>query len=205
MSPETRSKALEKLAKFTPKIGYPDKWRDYSKLEIRRDDLVGNVRRATAFELARNLAKLGKPVDRDEWVHDAADGQRLLQPGDERDRLPRRDPPAAVLRPGGRRRGELRRHRRGDRPRDRPRLRRPGLEVRRRRQPGQLVDRRRPQGVRGAHQDADRAVQRASSRPSFPARRSTARSRSARTSATSAAWRSPTRPTSGRSRARRPR
>jgi putative endopeptidase len=67
MSPETRSKALEKLAKFTPKIGYPDKWRDYTKLEIHRDDLLGNVRRAHAFELDRDLAKLGKPVDRTEW------------------------------------------------------------------------------------------------------------------------------------------
>jgi putative endopeptidase len=67
MSPETRKKSLEKLAKFTTKIGYPDKWRDYSKLEIRRDDLVGNIRRASAFETARRLAKLGKPVDRQEW------------------------------------------------------------------------------------------------------------------------------------------
>jgi putative endopeptidase len=67
MSPETRKKALEKLSKFTPKIGYPDKWRDYSSVEIRRDDLVGNVQRASAFELARTLAKLGKPVDRAEW------------------------------------------------------------------------------------------------------------------------------------------
>ncbi len=67
MSPETKKKALEKLARFTPKIGYPDKWRDYSKLEIRRDDLVGNVRRAHAFEVDRNIAKLGKPVDRTEW------------------------------------------------------------------------------------------------------------------------------------------
>src|SRR5262249_46662400 len=67
MGPETRQRALDKLAKFRPKIGYPDKWRDYSKLEIRRDDLGGKVRRAEAFELARNLAKLGKPVDRDEW------------------------------------------------------------------------------------------------------------------------------------------
>ncbi len=67
MSPETKKKALEKLAKFTPKIGYPDKWRDYSKLEIRRDDLVGNMRRANAFEFNRDLAKLGKPVDRSEW------------------------------------------------------------------------------------------------------------------------------------------
>jgi putative endopeptidase len=67
MSPETRKRALEKLAKFTPKIGYPDEWRDYAKLEIRRDDLVGNVRRAEAFEVARRLSRLGKPVDRKEW------------------------------------------------------------------------------------------------------------------------------------------
>ena len=48
MSAETTESALEKLAKFTPKIGYPEKWRDYSKLEIDRDDLVGNVRRASS-------------------------------------------------------------------------------------------------------------------------------------------------------------
>jgi putative endopeptidase len=68
MGPETRKRALDKLAKFGTKIGYPDKWRDYSSLEIRRDDLIGNVRRATAFEVARNLHKLGKPVDRGEWL-----------------------------------------------------------------------------------------------------------------------------------------
>ncbi len=68
MSPATKTKALEKLAKFNPKIGYPDKWRDYSTLEIRRDDLVGNIRRASAFELDRQVAKLGKPVDRSEWI-----------------------------------------------------------------------------------------------------------------------------------------
>jgi putative endopeptidase len=67
MSAETKQKALDKLSKFTPHIGYPDIWRDYSRLEIIRDDLVGNVQRAEAFELARNLAKLGKPVDRSEW------------------------------------------------------------------------------------------------------------------------------------------
>ena len=67
MSPETRKRALAKLAKFNPKIAYPDKWRDYSALQIAPDDLVGNVRRATAFEVARNLKKLGKPIDRDEW------------------------------------------------------------------------------------------------------------------------------------------
>ncbi len=67
MSPQTREKALAKLATFNPKIGYPKRWRDYSALRITRDDLVGNLRRATAFEWNRDLAKLGKPVDRDEW------------------------------------------------------------------------------------------------------------------------------------------
>jgi predicted metalloendopeptidase len=67
MSAETKVKAKEKLAKFTVKIGYPNQWRDYSALEVKGDDLAGNLRRATAFEYARNLAKLGKPVDRSEW------------------------------------------------------------------------------------------------------------------------------------------
>jgi putative endopeptidase len=67
MSPETKQKAQEKLAKFTTKIGYPSKWRDYSALQIVKDDLVGNVIRAQIFEYNRNLNKLGKPIDRDEW------------------------------------------------------------------------------------------------------------------------------------------
>ena len=67
MSPATRQQALAKLAKFNTKIGYPKRWIDYATLEIRRDDLAGNVMRARRFEDARNLAKLGKPIDRDEW------------------------------------------------------------------------------------------------------------------------------------------
>jgi len=67
MAPETKVKAHEKLAAFTPKIGYPSVWRDYSTLSIRRDDLVGNVAAANAFEYQRNLDKLGKPIDRNEW------------------------------------------------------------------------------------------------------------------------------------------
>jgi putative endopeptidase len=67
MTPQTREKALVKLDKFTPKIGYPAKWRDYSTLVIERDDLYGNVRRGHAHEYQRELAKLGSPVDRDEW------------------------------------------------------------------------------------------------------------------------------------------
>jgi putative endopeptidase len=67
MSAETKVGAREKLAKIRPKIGYPDRWRDYSALRISRDDLLGNVFRANEFEYRRNLAKLGKPVDHDEW------------------------------------------------------------------------------------------------------------------------------------------
>ncbi len=67
LSPATKQKALAKLAMFTPKIGYPKKWRDYSALEIRRGDLVGNIDRSAVFEWNRDLAKLGHPVDRDEW------------------------------------------------------------------------------------------------------------------------------------------
>ncbi|MBC3871586.1 M13 family metallopeptidase [Undibacterium oligocarboniphilum] len=67
MSPETKQEALTKLSKFTPKIGYPDVWRDYSKLDIRKDDLVGNIMRARAHEYHRQLAKLGQPVNRKEW------------------------------------------------------------------------------------------------------------------------------------------
>ncbi|MDH7637984.1 M13 family metallopeptidase [Sphingomonas oryzagri] len=67
MAPETKQKALEKLAAFTPKIGYPDKWRDYSTLVIKPGDLVGNVARSNEFEYQRDLNKLGKPIDRGEW------------------------------------------------------------------------------------------------------------------------------------------
>lgn len=67
MSEETKARALEKLAKFTPKIGYPDKWRDYSTLVIKSDDLIGNLQRIAAFGHAYEVAKIGKPVDRDEW------------------------------------------------------------------------------------------------------------------------------------------
>jgi len=67
MSPETKQKALEKLHTVANKIGYPDKWRDYRALTIARDDELGNVLRARDFEFHRQLAKIGKPVDRGEW------------------------------------------------------------------------------------------------------------------------------------------
>ena len=67
MSPETKKQALAKISKFTPKIGYPDKWRDYSTLKIVKNDLYGNLTRSTAFEYNRMISKLGKPVDKTEW------------------------------------------------------------------------------------------------------------------------------------------
>ena len=67
MSPETKKQALDKVSKFTVKIGYPDKWRDYSSLKISKNDYFGNQQRATAFEYKRQLNKLGKAVDRTEW------------------------------------------------------------------------------------------------------------------------------------------
>ncbi len=68
MTEKTKAKALEKLSKFRSKIGYPDKWRDYSSLTIVGDDLIGNLARINAFSLAIEFAKIGSPVDRDLWL-----------------------------------------------------------------------------------------------------------------------------------------
>lgn len=67
MGEETKAEALDKLAKFDPKIGYPSKWRDYSKLLIKKDDLIGNAKRISSYEHWRGINKLGKPIDRTEW------------------------------------------------------------------------------------------------------------------------------------------
>lgn len=67
MSPATKLQAHEKLSKFTTKIGYPDEWKDYSKLDIAADDLVGNLRRAAEVEFQRRIDRLGGPIDRGEW------------------------------------------------------------------------------------------------------------------------------------------
>jgi predicted metalloendopeptidase len=68
MSPATKLEAQKKLASFTVKIGYPDKWKDYAALTIAADDLVGNLMRSAAVEHARYVGKLGKPIDRSEWL-----------------------------------------------------------------------------------------------------------------------------------------
>ena len=67
MTAATRQRALDKLEAFTPKIGYPVTWRDYSTLEIDPTNLIANVRAANEFEFRRELAKIGAPIDRDEW------------------------------------------------------------------------------------------------------------------------------------------
>jgi len=67
MSPETKKKALEKWSSFTPKIGYPDKWRDWAGLTTSRDSYIGNVLAANEFNYKWNLSKIGKPVDKTEW------------------------------------------------------------------------------------------------------------------------------------------
>jgi endothelin-converting enzyme/putative endopeptidase len=67
MTPQTKQKAIAKLHAVTNKIGYPDKWRDYSAVRIARGDALGNSQRASQFEFGRQLAKIGKPVDRTEW------------------------------------------------------------------------------------------------------------------------------------------
>ena len=67
MSPQTKQQALAKLAAIRNKIGYPDKWRDYSSVKIDADDFAGNIQRTGEFELHRDINKIGKPVDRGEW------------------------------------------------------------------------------------------------------------------------------------------
>ena len=128
--------------------------------------------------------------------HDAADRQRVLQPDEQRDRLPGRHPAAAVLQRDGRRRGELRRDRRGDRPRDDARLRRPGPPVRPARQPRGLVDAGRRDGVRQTRAVHRRRVRRPRVAPGRAHERQARRR--ARRSPTSAARRSRSRRSSAR-------
>ena len=202
MSPQTRTKAKEKLATLKIGVGYPDSWRDYSALQVVRGDALGNATRAELFEYRRNLAKLGKAPDRSEWWMTPQTVNAVNLPLQNALNFPGRDPPAAVLRSQGRRRAQLRRHRRGDRPRDQPQLRRPGEPVRRAGQAQQLVDEGRLRPFQGRLREARRAVRRATSRS--PIWRSTGIRRSARTSPTSPAWLRRTTLSSCRSEAGRP-
>ncbi len=80
MSPETKQQALTKLAGIRNKIGYPDKWRDYSSIKLTQDDFAGDIERAGAFELHRQINKVGKPVDRGEWQMSAATVDAYFDP-----------------------------------------------------------------------------------------------------------------------------
>jgi putative endopeptidase len=94
MSAETRSRAHEKLATFTLKIGYPDEWKDYSQLLIRRDDLLGNVRRAAEWHWSYQVARLDRPVDRAEWQMNPQDINAYYNPSNNEIVFP-----AAILQP----------------------------------------------------------------------------------------------------------
>ncbi|WP_293053852.1 M13 family metallopeptidase [Mycobacterium sp.] len=94
MTPRTRERALAKLDRFTAKIGYPSRWRDYSALVIDRDDLYGNYQRGCAVNYDRELAKLGRPVDRDEWFMTPQTVNAYYNPG-----LNEIVFPAAILQP----------------------------------------------------------------------------------------------------------
>jgi putative endopeptidase len=94
MSEETKVRALDKLGAFTPKVGYPARWRDYTGLFFDPDDLLGNAARAAAFEWDRDLAKIGAPVDRDEWFMTPQTVNAYYNPGMNEIVFP-----AAILRP----------------------------------------------------------------------------------------------------------
>jgi putative endopeptidase len=156
--PGDQGRRSKKLENFGLKIGHPDKWRDYSALQVRNGDLFGNVERASQVRVGLSPQPHRPAGRRGRVGHDPADGERLLFAGEERDRLPGRDPAAALLRSGCRSGGQLRRDRRRDRPRDQPRLRRSGPQVRR---AGVLRDWWTAGGrrqVRGAGGQARRAV-----------------------------------------------
>ena len=168
MSDATKAKAREKLEAFTVKIGYPDKWKDYTTLNVDPQlSYYENLRAASAWYVQDNLSKLGKPTDPTEWgmtpqtvnayynptTNEICFPAGILQPpffNPEADDAVNYGAIGVVI-------GhemthgfdELRCHRRGDRPRDDPRLRRPGQPVRQGRQHEQLVDPRGPRRLRG--------------------------------------------------------
>ena len=154
MTDATKKQALAKLHAIANKIGYPDRWRDYSALRIERGDAVGNSHRANTFEFHRQLDKIGKPVDKTEWEMTPPTVNAYYNPLENNINFP-----AGILQPpfygaNGRCGGQLRRRRRRHRPRADARLRRPGAAVRRRRQPERLVDGGRRQGLRRTHRAA---------------------------------------------------
>ena len=158
MDEPTKQEALKKLAAFTVKIGYPDKWRDYSALKIDRTSYAQNVLRADAFEVDRLLKKIGKPVDRTEWGMSPPTVNAYYNPNMNEIVFPAGIMQPPFFDPKGGRCGELRRHGRGDRPRNDARLRRSGPAVRRGRQPARLVDAGIGEGLHGTLESGRGAI-----------------------------------------------
>ena len=100
MTEATRQKALEKLSKFVTKIGYPDKWRDFSALELVPGDLFENLRRTGAFDADWLIARKGQPVDKSEWLMTPQTVNAYYMPPGKRDCVPGSYSAAPVLQPG---------------------------------------------------------------------------------------------------------
>ena len=140
MTEETKKAALAKLKAITNNVGYPKKWRDYSKLTIARDDFFGNAVRTAQVAYEQRIDKIGKPTDKTEWSMTTPTVNAFYSPQNNSINFPGRHSADAVLRPAPRHGAQLRRSGRGDRPRDDAWIRRPGPQVRWRRQPARLVD-----------------------------------------------------------------
>ena len=158
MSPETKQQALTKLAGIRNKIGYPDKWRDYSSVKIVRDDFAGNVERTHQFESRRDINKIGKPVDHGEWDISAPTVDAYYNP-----QMNDINFPAGVLQPpvfdpkmdAAPNYGDTGGH---HWPRTHPRLRRRRQPVRCQGQSERLVDEGRPRKIRRPHQVRGRSI-----------------------------------------------
>jgi len=151
MGPQTKAKALETLATFNPKVSYPDRRKDYSKVEVARGTFWADVVAALRWNVADDRAQVGKLVNRGRWEMTPPTSNAYLQPAAQRARLPPGHPAAARVQVRGDRRRELWRDRGRDRARDQPQLRRPGRAARRNRAPRELVDPGRPRELPAAH------------------------------------------------------
>ncbi len=148
MDPATKQRAREKFEAMAYLIGYPNKWKKYP-FKVDPDDYAANVLRGQAWEVQRQLKRIGKPVDRGEWEMTPPTVNAYYTAAEEPDGLPGRHPAAALLRREGDHPGEPGRHGHGGRPRADTRLRRRGLAVRQERQPRELVDARGEEAVQG--------------------------------------------------------
>ncbi len=107
MDPATKAEAKAKLDTLYVGVGYPETWRDYSAYEVKADDIFGNLWRGGLFDYYRNIARLGHPVDRKEWVYTPQTVDAHATTPAKRNHFTRRISPTALLRPSGKRSSEL--------------------------------------------------------------------------------------------------